>query len=66
MEKPHYPDNKTSLRALFTKILTPGLTSELVNLLDDWFESASLTNHSNVLPNSQVNTEVEKIWGIRA
>ena len=33
------------LWALFTKVLTPRLTCELCNPLDDWFESTSLINH---------------------
>ena len=34
-----------SLRALFTNFLTPGLTCEFCNLLDDWLESTSPINH---------------------
>ena len=34
-----------SFRVLFTNFLTPGLTCELCNPLDDWLESAGLTNH---------------------
>ena len=34
--------NKT-LRPLFTKLLTPGLTCELCNPFDDWLESISPT-----------------------
>ena len=33
------------LRPLFTKFLTPGLTCELDNPLNDWLESTSPTNY---------------------
>ena len=33
-----------TLRALFTKLLTPGLTREFCNPLDDWLESTRPTN----------------------
>ena len=36
---------KLSITALFTNFLTPGLAWELDNLLDDWLESISPTNH---------------------
>ena len=39
-------ENTKSLRALFARLLTPGVTSELCNSSDDWFESTSPTNHS--------------------
>ena len=32
-------------KALFTKLITPGLTCELCNPFDDWLESISPTNH---------------------
>ena len=34
-----------TLTPLFTKLLTPGLTWELCNPLDDWLESICLANH---------------------
>ena len=37
--------NQQNTMALFTKLLTPGLTCELCNLFDDWLESTSPTNH---------------------
>ena len=37
--------NFVILMALFTKFLTPGLTCEINNPLDDWLESISSTNH---------------------
>ena len=37
--------DKTKQRPLYTKLLTPELTIELDNLLNDWLESTSPTSH---------------------
>ena len=53
------------LRALFTKFLTPGLTQELDNPLDDWLNWLIPTNQRAGYLIRRIIREL-KIWWIRA
>ena len=60
----HISKQKKSLRALFTKFLTPELTHELCNPLNDWLDWWIPTNHRTDYT-IRGSTRELKVWWIR-
>ena len=58
-------DNGCTQRTLFTKFLTPGLTHELCNPLDDWLDWLISTSHQADYIIRRLTREL-KVWWIKA